>query len=102
MVSNRFAPASSVLRTCGALAACAAAAVHAMGHPTPPAAHINLTYAPFDPLHGEPFVPAALRADAANELYLVQVRGVPVQAVRDASVPGGMNVTPNGLPVMLS
>jgi subtilisin family serine protease len=44
--------------------------------------NIGLRYARFDPLKGTPGVNRALRADAANNLYLVQFWTVPLEAFR--------------------
>ncbi|MBL9030501.1 MAG: S8 family serine peptidase [Phycisphaerae bacterium] len=44
---------------------------------------LRLNYASFDPLVSTPFVPPALRADAANELYIVQFNTIPFEEVQN-------------------
>ncbi len=43
---------------------------------------LELIYRRFDPLAGEPFVPAFLRADGASRLYIVQYKTSELEAYR--------------------
>jgi serine protease AprX len=54
-----------------------------------PGRKIKLQYSIFDPALGVPPVPPALRADGSNELFLVQFKTTPDQAIREDLTAGG-------------
>ena len=68
----------------GAFLALAASITFSASTPAQDSAQVRLRYEAFDPLAAEPEIPATLRNNGAERLFIVQFAGTPTAAGRAA------------------